>query len=72
MTGVQTCALPIWGDHYVTLVVEIPVKLNNEQKDLIKQLDYSMTGKKNFDGDASEAAGNDEEKPDKKKKKFKR
>ena len=33
----------IRGDHYVTLVVEIPTKLNNEQKELIKQLDKSIT-----------------------------
>lgn len=60
------------GDHYVTLVVEIPVKLNSEQKELIKQLDYSMTGKNNFDGDPAGAGGNEEEKTEKKKKKFKR
>lgn len=57
------------GDHYVTLVVEIPTKLNDEQKELIKKLDLSMTGKDNF-GNGEAAA--EEGKNDKKKKKFKR
>ncbi len=34
------------GDHYVTLVVQVPSKLTNEQKELIKKLDESFTGKK--------------------------
>ncbi len=34
------------GDHYVTLVVQVPSKLTNEQKELIKKLDESLTGKK--------------------------
>lgn len=57
------------GDHYVTLVVEIPTKLNDEQKELIKKLDLSMTGKDNFgNGEATAEEG----KNDRKKKKFKR
>ena len=32
------------GDHYVTLVVQVPERLNNEQKDLIRQLDASLRG----------------------------
>ena len=37
------------GDHYVTLVVQVPTKLTSEQKDLIKKLDESFTGKKDSD-----------------------
>lgn len=33
------------GDHYVTLVVQVPTKLTNEQKELLKQYDDSFTGK---------------------------
>ncbi len=33
------------GDHYVTLVVQVPTKLNNEQKELLRQFDDSMNGK---------------------------
>ncbi len=33
------------GDQYVTVHVEIPKGLSNEQKELIKQFDASMTGK---------------------------
>ncbi len=47
----------IRGDHYVTLVVQVPQKLDEEQKDLLRRFDESLTGKK------SEAAS------DKKKKK---
>lgn len=32
------------GDHYVTLVVQVPEKLTNEQKDLLKQFDASLRG----------------------------
>lgn len=34
------------GDHYVTLVVQVPTGLNNAQKDLLKKFDEAMTGKK--------------------------
>lgn len=34
------------GDHYVTLVVEVPTKLTTEQKELLKKFDEAMTGKK--------------------------
>lgn len=34
------------GDHYVTLVVQVPTGLNNEQKELLKAFDQAMTGKK--------------------------
>ena len=32
------------GDHYVTLVVQVPTKMNNEQKDLLKEFDKAMYG----------------------------
>ncbi len=32
------------GDHYVTLVVDVPTRLTDEQKELIKKLDDSFTG----------------------------
>ncbi len=51
------------GDHYVTLVVQVPTKLTNEQKELLQKYDDSMTGKKSDDSDSDkESAG--------KKKKF--
>ncbi len=34
------------GDHYVTLVVQVPSKLTGEQKELLKKFDESMTGEK--------------------------
>lgn len=33
------------GDHYVTLVVQVPTKLTSEQKELLKQFDDSYNGK---------------------------
>lgn len=33
------------GDHYVTLVVQVPTNLTAEQKDLLKKFDDAMTGK---------------------------
>ena len=33
------------GDHYVTLVVQVPTSLTGEQKDLLKKFDEAMTGK---------------------------
>ena len=33
------------GDHYVTLVVQVPEKLNNEQKELLRKFDDAMKGK---------------------------
>ena len=32
------------GDHYVTLVVQVPTKLTQEQKDLLRQFEDSLTG----------------------------
>ncbi len=33
------------GDHYVTLVVQVPTKLNNEQKELLQKYDDAMNDK---------------------------
>ena len=38
------------GDHYVTLVVDVPTKLTNEQKELLKKFDDSLKGKTPDDG----------------------
>lgn len=37
------------GDHYVTLVVQVPTGLNAEQKELLMKFDEAMTGKRNSD-----------------------
>ncbi|ROR30614.1 molecular chaperone DnaJ [Mobilisporobacter senegalensis] len=42
------------GDHYVTLVVQVPTNLNTEQKELLKKFDEAMTGSKGEFGEASE------------------
>jgi len=34
------------GDHYVTLVVQVPTKLSNEEKELLQKFDDAMTNKK--------------------------
>ncbi len=49
------------GDHYVTLVVQVPTNLNSEQKELLKKFDDSMTGK------AEHSEGTENEKGGKKK-----
>jgi molecular chaperone DnaJ len=57
------------GDHYVTLVVQVPTKLTPEQKELLEKFDEAMTGKK---VEAEEVSGVDHEKDkdkDKSKKK---
>lgn len=41
----------IRGDHYVTLVIQVPTKLTSEQKDLLKKFDESYTGKTSDDGE---------------------
>ena len=48
------------GDHYVTLVVQVPTKLTNEQKELLEEFDDAMNGK----------VREDSEKHEKKKKKL--
>lgn len=52
----------IRGDHYVTLVVQVPTKLTGEQKELLEAFDRSMRGDKN-----SVANGATEESSHKKK-----
>ena len=32
------------GDHYVTLVVQVPTKLNSEQRELLRKFDEAMGG----------------------------
>lgn len=51
------------GDHYVTLVVQVPTKLTSEQKDLLHRFEDSLTGKKSDDVDIEKETGG-------KKKKF--
>ena len=41
------------GDHYVTLVVQVPTNLNAEQKELLRKFDEAMSGK-NQTSDASQ------------------
>lgn len=50
------------GDHYVTLVVQVPTKLTNEQKELLQQFEEAMNNKKDPDPVETEK--------DKSKKKF--
>jgi len=50
------------GDHYVTLVVQVPTSLNAEQKELLAKFDEAMTGKKDITPDND----NDKEKGKKK------
>lgn len=38
------------GDHYVTLVVKVPTKLNNEQKELLKKFDEALNGPDDLTG----------------------
>ncbi len=39
------------GDHYVTLVVQVPTKLNSEQKELLKKYDDAVNGRTPEDGE---------------------
>lgn len=54
------------GDHYVTLVVQVPVKLTNEQKELLRNFEDSLNG-----SSTDEAEHEDIEIKDKSKKKKK-
>ena len=56
------------GDHYVTLVVQVPTKLNAEQKELLQKFDESITGKK---ADSVEATEHEDKEKDKDKSKKK-
>ena len=55
------------GDHYVTLVVQVPERLNSEQKELIRKLDVSLRGGA---VDAEEDGGQNGAPEHKKKKRF--
>jgi molecular chaperone DnaJ len=54
------------GDHYVTLVVQVPTSLNAEQRELLTRFDEAMTGKKGAGTDVNE----NEKDKEKGKKKF--
>ena len=45
------------GDHYVNLVVQVPTKLNSEQKELLKKFDESYSGKKPEEGTEKKKKG---------------
>ena len=36
------------GDHYITLVVQVPTKLTSEQKELLKQFDIALNGEEDL------------------------
>ena len=57
----------IRGDHYVTLVVQVPERMTEEQKDLLRKFDAAMNGGAAASGQASGTAQTEEPK---KKKKF--
>lgn len=47
------------GDHYVTLVVQVPTSMNSEQKELLRKFDDAMNGRynDNSDGDKEKEKG---------------
>ena len=59
----------IRGDHYVTLVVQVPEKLNSEQKELLRKFDDSLKGISSKDS-KSEKAEESKGREGKKKKSF--
>ena len=44
----------IRGDHYVTLVVQVPTNLNSEQKELLRKFDDAMNGRTTSDSSEGE------------------
>ncbi len=64
----------IRGDHYVTLVVQVPTKLSSEAKNLLKQFDAadmdSLGAVERFRAEKKDGTGDDKDKGKKKKKKF--
>jgi len=60
------------GDHYVTLVVQVPDKLSHEAKELLKQFDAASGDSLNAVKNATEQKDTDDNKDpkDSKKKKF--
>jgi len=47
----------IRGNHYVTLVVQVPERLNNEQKEALKRFDAAMKGVRPEDDDTPSEGG---------------
>ncbi len=47
----------IRGDHYVTLVVQVPTKLDNRQKELLEEFDKAMYGEEEEDGSQEDGKG---------------
>ena len=62
------------GDHYVTLVVEVPTKLTNEQRELLAKFDAAMTGNggSSDSSSADDKNGSSDKSEHKKKNIFKR
>ena len=56
------------GDHYVTLVVQVPTKMNAEQKELLKAFDQAMDGKKEEEPETGHKSRKEKRSPFKKKK----
>ena len=56
------------GDHYVTLVVQVPTKMNAEQKELLKAFDQAMDGKKEEEPESGHKSHKEKRSPFKKKK----
>ena len=56
------------GDHYVTLVVQVPTKMNAEQKELLKAFDKAMDGKKEEEPETGHKSHKEKRSPFKKKK----
>ena len=56
------------GDHYVPLVVQVPTKMNAEQKELLKAFDQAMDGKKEEEPETGHKSHKEKRSPFKKKK----
>lgn len=46
------------GNHYVTLVVQVPTSLTSEQKELLKEFDEALSGKNDSDKDSGKDSDN--------------
>ena len=57
------------GDHYVTLVVQVPTKMNAEQKELLKAFDQAMDGKKEEEPETGHKSHKEKRSPFKKDRK---
>ena len=60
----------IRGDHYVTLVVQVPDKLSREAKDLLKKFDEATDDSLNAANRLNKEKNGEEKNETKKKKKF--